>query len=218
MKLYYLNIADLPMSFNDIAYSSLEPHRKERYDKTKNEKIKLEIAATDALVKYAVSSEYSVSPLGVKTAYHANGSPYLVSIPINISITHTDLAVIVALSQNKIGVDAENIRSIKADIIAERFFSPGEKALVFASEHKNDESYKNMTALAIWTAKEAYFKYSNADFSSPIMVDTSSLLPPKRIFHDGHIISAVGDGEEPAALICVHIGDILKLYGEAYTQ
>lgn len=203
-----MNITDLPHRLLSTAAGFLDSCRRERLDKTRNERVKLELVATDALVKYAVSSECRVSPVDVKAAYDSCDAPFLVNAPLKISITHTEAAVFVALSQSKIGVDAELIRPLKYDALADRYFTAGEKAILFDSEDKI------LSALEIWTAKEAYFKYEGSKYKSLLAVDTSALPSPKRINIGGHIVSAVDPCDDLLEAICVDPSDIIKMYGE----
>ena len=77
------------------------------------------------------------------------GKPYFVDSPLHFSISHTKNYVFVALSDNPLGIDAEEIdRDIKLSL-AEKFLSHSEYA-----QFQNAED-KHLALLRFWVLKEA---------------------------------------------------------------
>ena len=77
------------------------------------------------------------------------------------NLSHTDGAVVVAVSAEEVGVDIERIRPVKPGI-ARRFFAPEEAAYV---EEAEDGRLKRF--YEIWTKKEAYVKQLGVGFHHP---------------------------------------------------
>ena len=82
------------------------------------------------------------------------GKPYFPDSPYHFSITHTKRRVFCAISDNPIGIDAEELdRSIDLRL-AHKILSPGEKA-----EYDRAED-KHLALLKFWVLKEAQVKYT----------------------------------------------------------
>ena len=189
MKLYYLNTERLDDSAVSTLESVVQEHRLLRIARTKCKKTKKELICTDALLKYAVSKECGVLPRRVENGYKESGAPYILGMPVNISISHSCGRILVGISKHKIGVDIELIRSIDHERISDRYFTEGEKELIAYSPDKIH------AFLSVWTAKEAYFKASNESYDGLLAVDTSNERAHVTVEYDGCIASAVGENE-----------------------
>ena len=114
----------------------------ERY---KSEKRRFEFLATRLLLRAVLGS-------GVEIAYHPTGRPYLRgNVCLNISVSHTDGYVAIALSEQRVGLDIEPVSSRQLHL-RERFMAPTEweQATQFASPE--------VVASIGWSAKEALYK------------------------------------------------------------
>ncbi|ASG67045.1 hypothetical protein fh0823_25120 [Francisella halioticida] len=82
-----------------------------------------------------------------------NGKPYLCNSDIHFNISHTGSKVIIAVANQQIGIDAEEV-SVQRKIlkIAKRYFKQDE----FLALEKSSDLYKNFYIL--WTLKEAQVK------------------------------------------------------------
>lgn len=95
-----------------------------------------------------------------------NGKPHFVpfsqNLPVVFSITHTAHTVAVLLSgaENPCGVDAEEIRNLRnMEAIAKKMFTAEELAW-FDAQGRTTHAF-----FALWTAKEAFIKYTGEGFS-----------------------------------------------------
>lgn len=80
------------------------------------------------------------------------GNPYFVGSPWHFSISHTHRHVFCALSDRKVGIDAEELdRNVKI-MLANKILSPAEKAQYEKSADKQQ------TLLQFWVLKEAQVK------------------------------------------------------------
>jgi phosphopantetheinyl transferase len=103
---------------------------------------------------------------GIKNAlhHHSGGAPYLAESNVNISISHTQKIVAIALHPTqKVGVDVENTQR-NFGCVAARFLSDKEKEFC---------TTQTLQCLA-WCAKETIFKIANeqgVDFASQIILE-----------------------------------------------
>lgn len=117
------------------------------------------------------------------------GKPHLSGHPCwHFNISHTRSIIAVAVSDHKVGIDAEKVQ--KAELsVAERFFTAAERKYISEGGLSADERFYE-----IWTRKEAYIKWAGKGLSIPIdTVDTmtppvSSLL---RTFRRGEYVVSV---------------------------
>ena len=80
------------------------------------------------------------------------GKPYFADHSLFFSITHTKNHVFCALSENNIGIDAEELTRTVRPALADKILSPSEQAQYEAA------SDKNRALLTFWVLKEAAAK------------------------------------------------------------
>ncbi|MDF9830175.1 4'-phosphopantetheinyl transferase superfamily protein [Parabacteroides sp. PF5-6] len=137
--------------------------RKELYlpflTQTTSEKRKQEWLATRLLLKALLGEEL---PVG----YRANGAPFLPSLDLQLSISHTRGYAALVLAQHPVaGIDIE-YRSDRALRLKERFLSPEELNHLDATDPLTH-------CLLYWSAKEVLFKVmdqSDVDFSEHLYI------------------------------------------------
>ena len=96
------------------------------------------------LLKYLLGSEVSIG-------YNASGAPYLINSEQHISISHSGAFVAIVLSKVQIGMDVQII-SDKPLRLKSHFLSKEE-------EHIMGHPLDALTAVKLWCAKEAVYKY-----------------------------------------------------------
>lgn len=107
-----------------------------------------------------------------------HGKPSLAEHPhIQYNVTHADGIAACIAAENECGIDAENVRPYRPNVI-KRAFSESEKALI---ENAPDEE-KNLLFFRLWTLKEAYVKALGIGVSYPLNTAEFS-------FDGGEIIS-----------------------------
>ncbi len=114
-----------------------------------------------------------------------NGKPYSDKGEAHFSITHTDSAALIAVSDSPVGIDAENITERRYNAVLKRF-TPREQAQI-----------NGLTAfLKNWVVKEAYIKMLGGTLAH----DLKRLeYADEQLFCDGKkvrcaVITAVCDG------------------------
>lgn len=143
VEVYLLSTSQLSIEdFKRLLPEAMLVDARERY---KSETRRFEFLATRLLLRAVLGS-------GVEIAYHPTGRPYLRgNVCSNISVSHTDGYVAIALSVQRVGLDVERI-TLRQLRLRHRFMSPAEceQAERFASPEQ--------AAAIAWSAKEALYK------------------------------------------------------------
>lgn len=121
---------------------------RERFDKIKSDKRRVEFLAARCLLNKVMSDEPQVS-------YSDLGKPFLENHSLNISISHSSDFVGVFLSEKNIGIDIERTDRM-IDKVADRFLHPDEKV------HIKQLNNQQLAKIVYWSAKEAIFKSSES--------------------------------------------------------
>lgn len=132
-----------------------------------------------------------VNPSGIRLSYNSHGKPALdqefaaSQLKFNVSRS-SGMALCAVTIDRELGVDIEHFRSnVVQEDIAERFFSPGEVAVLRALP----EQMQVQAFFACWTRKEAYIKARGQGLSIPLDQFEVSLVPGQpasleRVFTD----------------------------------
>jgi Phosphopantetheinyl transferase len=121
----------------------------------------------------------------ISVIHDSRGKPVIESrAKIFASATHTDNIVVVAVSENEIGIDCEEkSRDIKnIERLAKGFFTPSE--FLKLDGLCGDE--RRLSFLKIWVKKESYVKLTGIGLSGIKQVDVFS-LPENIVFTDTDI-------------------------------
>ena len=135
------------------------------------------------LVRYAVAQ---VAPNADAEHWkrEASGKPRLANSDLHFSLTHTAAAVAVAVANEAVGIDLEQIRP-HPPRFAERYFSDAEQAQI-ASAPDHDSAL-----CRLWTAKEAVAKRCGKGLSDGVRsIDTADVQSlPLTLGEAGHWLS-----------------------------
>ena len=152
VNIYYLKLDNFKI--DDHFEKVFSDVRIEKLKQITNEEVRLERIAAEVLLQYAfkeygfdIPKEYAYDNLGKPTASD-----------VYFSITHTKGAVMVAVSNNPVGVDLEMRRNID-EKIASRILTKEE--LDFYNEHKGSEYL-----LDCFVRKESFFKMTGEGIGS----------------------------------------------------
>ena len=115
----------------------------------------------------------------------AGGKPYFAGEPLHFSITHTRRRVFCALSEQPLGIDAEELDR-KIDLrLAEKILSPGEWEQYLAAEDKG------LALLRFWVLKEAAAKATGEGLRGYPKNTDFSLDDPRLTCRDGCILAVI---------------------------
>lgn len=110
--------------------------------------------------------------LDVKSAVIArleNGKPVFRNLPYYFNISHSCGRAVCALCDKEVGVDIEFTKKKRNfELIADNFFSEGERERFYASKNRQLEFYR------IWTRKEAVLKRGSSEIEHNVLrkIDT----------------------------------------------
>ena len=117
------------------------------------------------------------------------GKPYFADGSLHFSISHTKKHAFCALSENNIGIDAEELdRDINLRL-AEKILSPGEKAQFDAAADQRK------ALLTFWVLKEASVKLSGEGLQGYPKYNNFSLDDPRVTEIAGCLVAALEEGE-----------------------
>ena len=117
------------------------------------------------------------------------GKPYFAEGNLHFSITHTPHHAFCALSENNVGIDAEELdRDINLKL-AEKILSPEEK------EQYHAASDKRTALLTFWVLKEAAAKLSGEGLKGYPNHTCFSLDDPRVTQIDGCLVAVLEEGE-----------------------
>lgn len=149
---YYLSWQDafpvLPSNWQQY----LPPWRIEKALAYKQEKDKITSVLAFLLLRFALFKEYNtVSMPQIET--DENGKPFEVNKKYHFNLSHCDTAVACALNTAPVGIDVQDFRPVKSNVVR-RVCSATEQNLLSIAEQPE------CTFAAFWASKEAYGKYT----------------------------------------------------------
>lgn len=174
------NVYVAPIPSGEIG--SLYPaERQAEIDLIKNEKLKREKYYVWRLFEYALADSFGVDIRELEFTKHDSGrwtTPFC-----ELSLSHTDGVVAVALSHEPVGVDIEIIKPRQNDKTAKRIMSAEEyKTYQGLNGFERDDFF-----FSVWTKKEALFKALHLEHFSPTSeyADGEITVMTKSIFING---------------------------------
>ncbi len=141
----------------NIYYKTYEFNAEEPITESERKKAR---SARDELLKRVLeeNSGRSFDEIEIKKGEH--GKPYA-DTDFYYNLSHTRGLVVIAISDNEVGIDCEYIRPANLRIM-DKFFSPDEKNAVLSSDDPYNEIIK------YWTLKESYIKLLGVGFSERV--------------------------------------------------
>lgn len=119
------------------------------------------------------------------------GKPYFLTGDLHFSITHTKTRVFCAISDQKVGIDAEDVNRQVNPALAEKILSPSEYAIYEAAE----EEQKNEVLLRLWVMKEAEVKCSGLGLRGYPNHTDYRPDDPRVTVQDGCYLAVITEGE-----------------------
>jgi 4'-phosphopantetheinyl transferase len=101
------------------------------------------------------------------------GKPFIIAYPnFHFSLSHSGSYVALACHDEKIGLDVQEERGSKAIAISDRFYAKEERKIL---EEAPDKESQTHAFYRIWSAKEAYIKYTGRGISENLASFTVDL-------------------------------------------
>ena len=152
--------ADVTPLMNDTVFEAhlknTPVFRQEKINRLKFRKDKNLSLGAWIVCSYALKQEgINLSDAGFE--YDKSGKPYLKNLPdIHISLSHSESIALCAISDERVGLDAEFVSDFNEGI-CKRFFSKKERDYVLSC---SDSALKRERFFRIWVLKESYVKFT----------------------------------------------------------
>ncbi|MFM2305288.1 MAG: hypothetical protein RLZZ135_2701 [Cyanobacteriota bacterium] len=125
-------------------------------------------------LRQILSRYVNLPPNQIVFTYGQQGKPELEGNPIQFNLSHShDRAVYGISATDPIGIDLEQIHSLAAAELVERFFSAAERAIF----HTLPASTQQAAFFHAWTQKEAYLKACGTGLSTSLDLIEVSIDP-----------------------------------------
>lgn len=190
MNIYYFNITPLRNKIMfQKAYEKISNDRKEKVISYKQTDDKLRCVGAGLLIEY-IRELYNIKSNIVMDKY---GKIYFEDNTVNFNISHSGNFVVLAVSENPIGIDIQRIRADKHRV-AEKNFLPAECDFI---NEGNNEAELMERFCQVWTVKEAYLKKIGIGLRKPLKsfeVDMSGDMPVVVDDIEGKVIQFKMDG------------------------
>lgn len=186
-KIYAVNVTELEneVSYN-LAYSKVTDERRKKTDGLKLKKDRrLSLGAELLLMKGL--AEWGINLREMKYHYGKNGKPYLTGKQdIYFNLSHSEEAVICAVSLYEVGCDIEKISDINIKV-AKKFFCRNEYEMIVAEE---TEELKREMFFRLWTLKESFIKLTGMGIGMPMNSFSIKSDKDKIVVNQKHIFEA----------------------------
>ncbi len=137
-----------------------------------------------SLLKDMLKGFYNIGYTEEMTEITEQGKPYLADYPdVHFNLSHSDGITACIVENQECGIDCENVREYRPNVI-KRAFSEKEQALIESAP----ENERDMLFFTLWTLKEAYIKAIGKGLSFP-------MNEAEFIIEDGKITSNIADYE-----------------------
>lgn len=187
-----INSPEFTQELYEKAYNAMAQERKEKADRYRNPEDKRLCVFADMLVRELLKEHFSIeNPVFSKDE---NGKPVLQNKEAHFSISHSKSFVACAVDSKPVGIDIEELRPIPAQLI-KRVCTCEEKEFINSNgEALSPSEVKKF--LQVWTAKEAYLKYTGKGLGGGLQsVSTVENREIKRELSSGVFLKSIQDEE-----------------------
>ncbi len=176
------------------AYQNLDDIKRARVERTRQRKDRIRTVAADRLARQMLSEALGCAPEAVRFSYSENGKPSVLGGGYELSISHSEDMVVVAIHTGAVGIDIERVREVSPRL-AKKYFGEDEKLYVFGHPPR-DVDFESMTAadirmrfFEIWTAKEAYLKSIGEGLSHLRTIDTTKKSFERHLIDNDYLVT-----------------------------
>lgn len=163
-EVYYAKVSDISIEKWSKFLPKIRLEKLEKYSNVKDKKLSL---AAYVLLKKVLKRHF-INASKYEFVYLENGKPILKGCPIQFSMSHSGDFVAVAISNNIVGVDIQEMKEIDQDL-RKFVFNEEDEFFYQEAENKLDAFY------SLWTIKEAVYKFDGAPFKNVRIKDAASI-------------------------------------------
>lgn len=191
LKVYYIRLSDLQDYPDDFFYPYVGSKSLENIQNYKCDKVRRTKLIGEMMVRKVVQQLKGGHISDPEITLNEHGKPFLQNLqsPLFFNISHSGDYLVVAFSEQEIGIDIERIARCRMEV-ARRFYHPVE---VEALE-KADGTARTALFFRLWAIKESFLKYTGTGLSASL--SGFQVKNEKNTFYILH-----NDGKQPA----VHI-------------
>lgn len=157
-----------------------------------------------SLAGYMLARRYTAAfcnkkPEEMEFDFGEHGKPFVVNGRVHYNLSHCQNYVVLAVSEKPIGVDVEVVREFSA-LVAQKKFTEQEVEYIAAAGREGRSMQQAF--YEIWTAKEAYLKYTGEGLygglnALTLKAENNHLVP------ENQAVQLSYDGSIPGAVIAV---------------
>lgn len=187
LKLYKFDIRDMNKAEYDKWFALMDEEKQKKVNRFRFDDDKKRTVAGEMLARKAISEICSVPEEKILFGKTEKGKPFAAGLDIQFNISHSGNFVVCAADKKSIGVDIEEIRPVKLSV-AKRVYTQTELFYLFGytptdnAFDKTPDSQMLVRFFELWTAKEAYLKYTGTglvDNLKELSVDRNNIICEK---------------------------------------
>ncbi|NLU25119.1 MAG: 4'-phosphopantetheinyl transferase superfamily protein [Clostridiales bacterium] len=174
MELYWYDIREIAASDYFLWFSRMEEEKQKRGSSFKYAADRQRTVVGDALARQALGALTHTAPDSLRFSASALGKPYAVGLNAYFSISHSAHLVLCAADFSPIGADVQEIHPVSRRLM-ERVCLPEELCWVTAGDSLSSRVTDPAVLsrfFSVWTAKEAWVKYTGTGVSDLSSVNT----------------------------------------------
>lgn len=181
MEWLFGKITEIQEKEYEEIYSVLSQSRKAHIDRLKTSEARKRSLMGEGLIRRLLKD----NGIEAKVERAESGKPYLKNCPYYISISHSDEAVVAAISEKPVGIDIERLRPVSERLIKRAAMAHEAEYIMEASGEERDRRF-----FEIWTMKEALFKKSDTTRREFLSIDTKG-TPKESFIIEDYLITIV---------------------------
>ena len=159
LRVYYTELTQA--SCAEEEQIPLSAYRQERLRKAARPAVRRQMLAAERLLNMAVSELYPGIDLPLDIRTEERGKPWLASLPLAFSLSHSGPFAACAVADHEIGLDIQ-VRSAVHQPLLKRCFSEDERRWILESGDP-DRAFTEL-----WSLKESYLKATGEGISRPM--------------------------------------------------
>ncbi len=152
------------------AYNAMSSRRRQKADKLRFDTDRKLCIFSDMLLREMLKSSFGIT--SPEFSQENKGKPYLIAGEAHFNISHSKDFIACAVDSKPVGIDIEAKRLVHTHLLRrvctedELIFITGSQELPTAKDYLNEE--ESLRFLQVWTAKEAYIKYTGKGLSTEL--------------------------------------------------
>ena len=147
----------------DALAAFVSAERRERIGRFRRREDRMRSLLAELLARMLLARRLHAAPGDIRFGRDRFGKPRCVSGPAHFNLSHSGEWVVAAVSGREIGVDVERIDPRMDLSLADRLFTPAERAYFESEEQGRRERF-----FELWTFKESYIKCTGTGLSVPL--------------------------------------------------